>query len=230
MPTSSPGPYPPTSIGGDSYSKLPLSGAPGFSTEPQELPLQASMAPSVPLPLTASEQSQPSLRSQYSYTTSAPQLSGSNVTIGGGDNAFSMPRYVDNNPRPSKSPRQSGHQSVHSSGSITNTDTSSDYRYGSYRAGASDASQAPSYTSESSATTSAPSRDYYPSSNTWTTSAAEPSSSLAYAGTDARSYSFSHESYKSAASTIPPLKHETPYSGAPRGSFDTMSNYSWSAA
>ncbi|PNY27208.1 Transcription factor vib-1 [Tolypocladium capitatum] len=232
VPTSSPGPYPSTSIGGDSYSKLPLSGAPGFSSEPQELPLQTSMAPSVPLPLTASEQSQPSLRSQYSYTTSAPQLSGGNVTIGGGDNAFGMPRYIDGNPRPSKSPRQSGHHSVHSSGSITNTDASSDYRYGSYRAsntGASDSSQAPSYTSESSAATSAPSRDYYPSSNSWTTSAAEPSPSLAYAGTDARSYTFSQEPYKGASSAIPPLKHE--YSGAPRSTFvDTISNYSWSAA
>ena len=188
------------------------------------------MASSMPLPLTASEQPQASMRSQYSYTAAAPQLTGSNVALGGGDTAFSMPRYVDSNPRPSKSPRQTGHQSVHSSGSITNTDTSSDYRYGSYRAGASDASQAPSYSSESSAATSAPSRDYYPSSTTWTTSAAEPSPSLTYSGTDARSYSFSHESYKNASSTIPPLKHDAPYSGPARGSFDSMTNYSWSAA
>lgn len=227
-------------MGGDSYPKLPLSGAAGFAGEAQELPLQTSMAPSVPLPL-AGEQPPSSLRSQYTYTaSSAPQMPGSSVSMGAGDaGAFSMPRYVDGNPRPSKSPRQSGHQSVHSAGSIANTDASSDYRYGPYRtsnAGASDASHAPSYTSESSASTNPPGRDYYPSSSTWTSTAAEPSSSLAYAGADARSsYSYSHEPYKSGAPSIPPLKHEAAtssgvYGGGPRGSFDTMNNYSWSAA
>ncbi|UNI19017.1 hypothetical protein JDV02_005236 [Purpureocillium takamizusanense] len=231
VPTSGPGAYPATSIGGEPYPKLPLAGASSFANESQDLPLQTSLAPS--LSLTTGEQPQSSLRSQYAYTSSAPS-----VTMGATDGAFSMPRYLDGNPRPSKSPRQAGHQSVHSSGSIANTDASSDYRYGPYRtstAGASDASHAPSYTSESSNSTNPSSRDYYPSSNTWTSTAAEPSSSLAYAGADARSsYSFSHEPYKSGASTIPPLKHEVGssavYGGGPRAAFDSMSNYSWSAA
>ncbi|PHH85189.1 hypothetical protein CDD83_780 [Cordyceps sp. RAO-2017] len=210
---SSPGAYPSTSLGADSYPKLPLSGAAGFSTEAQEMPLQTSMAPSVPLPLPGNDQSQSSLRSHYSYA-SGPQLS---------DSAFSMPRYVDSNPRPSKSPRQSGHQSVHSSGSISNTDTSSEYRYGSYRgtgsSGAGDGSH-----------------QTYPPPSSWTTTSSEQNSSLAYAGSDGRSYSFSHEPYKSGgASAIPPLKHETASSsvyggGGSRGSFDTMNNYSWSTA
>ncbi|KJZ80564.1 Transcription factor vib-1 [Hirsutella minnesotensis 3608] len=221
VPAPSAGAYPPTSIGADSYPKLPLSGAPGFTTEPQEMPLQTSMAPSVPLPLPAHEQPPTSLRSHYSYTSSAPQLPGTTVTLGGTESAFSMPRYVDSNPRPSKSPRQSGHQSVHSSGSISNTDTSSDYRYGSYRAansGTSDASQQQSY----------------PPPSSWTSTSSEQNSTLAYAGSDGRPYSFSHEPYKSGASVIPPLKHDpatsSVYGGGSRSSFDSMNNYSWSAA
>lgn len=205
-------------MGTDSYPKLPLSSTSGFTSEPQEMPLHTSIAPSV---LPASDQSQSSLRSNHSYTTSAPQLPGNSVTIGGADNAFSMPRYVDSNPRPSKSPRQSGHQSVHSSGSITNTDSSSDYRYGSYRgttSGASDGSQPQTY----------------PPPSSWTTTSSEKSSSLAYAANDGRPYSFSHEPYKGGSLAIPPLKHESAssgvYGGGSRGSFDTMNNYSWSAA
>lgn len=219
--TSSQSAYPSTSMGADSYPKLPLSGAPGFTTEPQEMPLHTSIAPPMPLPLPANDQSQSSLRSHYSYTTTAPQLPGSSVTIGGAEGAFNMPRYVDSNPRPSKSPRQSGHQSVHSSGSVTNTDSSSDYRYGSYRGangGGSDASQPQAY----------------PPPSSWTTTSPEQSSSLAYATNDGRSYSFSHEPYKSGSLAIPPLKQEPPsssvYSGGSRSSFDTMNNYSWSAA
>lgn len=222
---------------------MAMSSGSGFATEQPELPLQTSMAPSVPLPMTANDQSQPPLRSQYTYTSSAPPLSGNHVSIGGPDAAFSMPRYVDSNPRPSKSPRHSGHQSVHSSGSISNTENSSDYRYGSYRtsnSGPSEVSQAPGYASESSGATGAPSRDYYPpSSSTWTTTApaaaAESNSGLSYAGTDGRSYSFSsQEPYKSGASSLPPSKHETGapsgvYGGGSRGSFDTMNNYSWNA-
>ncbi|ODA84012.1 hypothetical protein RJ55_02530 [Drechmeria coniospora] len=234
--TSSPGAYSSTSMGGDSYPKMPLSGGAGFGGEPQELPLQSSMAPSVGLPLASSEQAHAPLRSQYAYAPSAAHLPGSSVTISPTDSALSIPRYVDSNPRPSKSPRQAGHQSVHSSGSATNTDSSSDYRYGSYRtsnAGGSDVSQAPSYTSESSTTTNPPSREYYPAPSTWTTTASESSSSPAYASADARPYPFSHDSYKGSAA-IPHLKHEsaspTVYGAGHRSSFDTMNNYSWSAA
>lgn len=197
----------------DSYSKLPLSGSSGFNTESQELPLQTSMGSSVPLPLATADQGQQGIRSQYNYTTtSTAQLPGSTVTIGA-DSTFSMPRYVDSNPRPSKSPRHQNHQSVHSNGSIHNAE-GPDYRYGSFRGmnnGVADVSPGGN---------AAHSRDYYPSANTWTTTAAEPSSSLAYAGNDGRSYS-----------GIPPLKHEpASYSSSTRGSFDTMNNYSWTAA
>lgn len=76
-----------------------------------------------------------------------------------------------------------------------------------------------------------PPRDYYPSSNTWTTTAAETSSNLAYAGNDGRPYSFAQESYKAVNSGIPPMKHETSsYNSSARGSFDNMNNYSWTAA
>ncbi|KJK91152.1 hypothetical protein H633G_05010 [Metarhizium anisopliae BRIP 53284] len=203
----------PSSMAPDSYPKLPLSGSSGFATETQELPLQTSIGSSVPLPLATADQPQPGIRSQYNYTTtSTPQLPGSTVTLGG-DSGFSMPRYVDSNPRPSKSPRHQGHQSVHSNGSIHNTE-GPDYRYNAFRGisnGVGDVSPGGS---------AAPSRDYYPPAHTWTTTAAESSSSLSYAGNDGRSYS-----------GVSPLKHEpAPYSNSARGSFDTMNNYSWTAA
>ncbi|PFH56670.1 hypothetical protein XA68_16178 [Ophiocordyceps unilateralis] len=217
--SSNPTAYPSTSLGADSYPKLPLSGASGFGTEPAEMPLPTTMAPSVPLPLPGNDATSSSLRSHYSYGSSAPPLAGSSV-----DSAFSMPRYVDSNPRPSKSPRQSSHHSVHSSGSLAATDSSSEYRYGPYRTGA-------------GADGGPPSQSTYPPPSSWTTttttttSSSEPSSSLAYA--DARSYSFAHEPYKTGSSAIPPLKNEpgsSVYGGGSRGSFDSMNNYSWSAA
>lgn len=210
-------PPPPSSLGADAYPKLPLAGAAGFTTEPPELSLQqaTSMAPAaVPgLPLSADSVSQPPppppLRSHFSSTSSSAPA---------GD-SFSMPRYVDGGARPSKSPRQSGHQSVHSSGSVvtSNTDASSaDYRYA-----AAARSDAPP-----------------PSTATWSSAEHSPSAmSVAYAAADARSYSFpSHESYKTAVPAMPPFKHDAGapaagvYGGGLRGSFDTMNNYSWSAA
>ncbi|KAG5996204.1 hypothetical protein E4U54_002640 [Claviceps lovelessii] len=201
-------------MGSDSYSKLPLSGSSGFTNEPQELPLHTSMASSVPLPLSSSEHGQSGLRSQYNYTTtSTPQISGSSVSLGS-DNAFSMPRYMDGNPRPSKSPRHQSHPSVHSSSSIQQGE-GSDYRYGSFRgisSGVGDVSPGGHPPAG---------RDYYPSASTWTTTAGESSSSLSYASHDARSYP-----------GVPPLKQDsTPsYNSSARGSFDSMNNYSWTAA
>ncbi|KAK2591015.1 hypothetical protein QQS21_011293 [Conoideocrella luteorostrata] len=203
----------PSTLASDSYSKLPLSGSSGFSSEPQELPLQTSMASSIPLPLTTTDQGQAGLRSNYNYaTTSTPHIPGSTVTIGA-DSTFSMPRYMDSNPRPSKSPRHQSHQSIHSNGSVHPAE-GADYRYGSFRG-------MNSSVGDVSPGGNAPaSRDYYPSANTWTTSSAEPTSNLAYAGHDGRSYS-----------GVPPLKHETPsYSSSARGSFDSINNYSWTAA
>ncbi|GAB0134090.1 transcription factor vibA [Epichloe bromicola] len=204
----------PSTMAPDSYSKLPLSGSSGFASEPQELPLHTSIpSSSVPLPLATADHGQPGLRSQYNYTTtSTPHIPGSTVTIGS-ESAFTMPRYMDGNPRPSKSPRHHSHQSIHSNSSIQHAE-GPDYRYGSFRgmnSGVGDVSPGGNPPAG---------RDYYPSANTWTTAAAEPSSTLSYAGHDGRSYP-----------GVPPLKQETPsYNSSARGSFDSMNNYSWTAA
>lgn len=197
----------------DSYSKLPLSGSSGFTNEPQELPLHTSMTSSVPLPLATAEHGQPGLRSQYNYTsTSTPQISGSTVTMGS-ESAFTMPRYMDGNARPCKSPRHQSHQSIHSNGSIQHAEGGPDYRYGSFRgmsSGVGDVSPGGNPPAG---------RDYYPSANTWTTTAAEPGSNPSYASHDGRSYP-----------GVPPLKQETPsYNSTARGSFDSVNNYSWSS-
>ncbi|KAK5993281.1 Transcription factor vib-1 [Cladobotryum mycophilum] len=200
IPTSSPGGYASTSMGADSYPKVPISGASNFTSEPQELPLQTSI-PSVALPLSASEQPS-SARGQYTYVqpTSGAQLPTSTPALSSQDNSLSVPRYVDQG-RPSKSPRHANQQSVHSNSS----DSPSEYRYGS------------------SAPTSSASRDYYPPSSSWATStAAETSSTVAYASTDGRPYSFPHEPYKAATAAPTAPKTES-------RSFETMNNYSWSA-
>ena len=160
------------------------------------------------------------MRSGFSYSsTSAPAMPGSTITIGASDSAFSMPRYVDSNPRLTKSPRHQGHQSVHSG-------DGSDYRYGSFRSmsGASVGDVSPG-------SNPPPGRDYYPtSSGAWTSSAPEHNSSLAYAGNDGRSFGFGQDPYKSGAPGAPAKHDNTPYSGSARGSFDSMNNYSWTAA
>ncbi|RDA89989.1 hypothetical protein CP533_2679 [Ophiocordyceps camponoti-saundersi (nom. inval.)] len=215
--SSTPTAYPSTSLGADSYPKLPLSSAAtGFGAEGNEMPLPTSMGPSsVPLPLPGNDAT---TRPHYSYgSSSGPAV----------ESAFSMPRYVDSNPRPSKSPRQSSHHSVHSSGSLATTDTSSEYRYGPYRGTGSGGSAEAASSSQST----------YPPPSSWTsltattTTSSEQSSSLAYA--DARPYSFAHEPYKAGSSVIPPLKNESGgsvYGAGSRGSFDSMNNYSWSTA
>ncbi|GAO15801.1 hypothetical protein UVI_02021350 [Ustilaginoidea virens] len=202
----------PSTVASDSYSKLPLSGSSNFTNDSQELPLQSSMAPSVPLPLSTSDHGPPGIRSQYNYApTSTAHLPASTVTIGA-DSNFSIPRYVDGNPRPSKSPRHQGHQSIHSSSSIPAEGP--DYRYSSFR-GLTSGNGDVSPGGNAPAT-----RDYYPSVSTWTSTAAEPSSNLAYAGHESRPYS-----------AVPPLKHEAPpYSSSTRGPFESMNNYSWTAA
>ncbi|KAG6040471.1 hypothetical protein E4U41_000471 [Claviceps citrina] len=202
-----------STLASDPYSKLPLSGSSSFANEPQDLPLQTSMASSVSLPLTTAEHGHSGLRSQYNNytTTSTSQIPGSSVTIGS-ESAFTMPRYMDGTSRPSKSPRHHGHQSIHSSGSIQHTE-GPDYRYGSFRGmsnGVGDVSPGGNPPAG---------RDYYPSANTWTTTASEPSSNLSYASHDGRSYP-----------GIPPLKQDTSsYNSSTRGSFDSINNYSWSA-
>ncbi|KAL2151857.1 hypothetical protein VTH82DRAFT_5041 [Thermothelomyces myriococcoides] len=147
--------YPTSTMPPDPYPKMPLSGAPTFTAEPQEMPMQpSSMGPSVQLPLSAShdphqhqgqhhphphaqqqQPTQPPIRTQFATYTSAPSnhLSLSSTTGSGSttspDSSLAVPRYIgDTNPRPTKSPRHASHQSVTSS--ISNETASGEYRYG----------------------------------------------------------------------------------------------------
>ncbi|EHA48692.1 hypothetical protein MCOR27_005592 [Pyricularia oryzae] len=124
---SAPGGYPATSMSADPYSqKLQLNTSNSYSAEPAELTPQTSM-PAMQMPLAAPAHQQPPIRTQYAYVPSGsappPQLSIQTTSTDG----LSVPRYVDSNPRPTKSPRHASHQSV---GSITNTESSPEYRYG----------------------------------------------------------------------------------------------------
>ncbi|KAI1867955.1 hypothetical protein JX265_004009 [Neoarthrinium moseri] len=232
MPQSATAAYAPTSLSSDAYQKLPLSGTSTYTTEPQEMPLQSSMPP-VQVSMVANEQ-QPAIRTQYAYvqnTTAPPQLSIPTTAMStSSDNSLSVPRYMDSS-RPSKSPRHATNQSVHSTGSITNNDTS-EYRYGSsyvpvnhgnpsdmgsssYTTG--DGSSAGGHGQQSS------SRDYYPPTTSWTTTASEPSVT-AYHHADSRPYGYSDQ-YK-AGHNVPPLKTEHSHAQASYGS--SMGHYNWS--
>ncbi|CAK7209173.1 hypothetical protein SCUCBS95973_000361 [Sporothrix curviconia] len=133
MPPASAGGYPTTSMANEPYPKMPVSGSPHYTAEPQEMPMQQnSSMPSVQLSLVANEHQQPNIRTQYAYVqgTSAPAPQMSLPTT---DNAsgLSVPRYVDSNARPAKSPRHGNHDSVHSATSLgTSNDTPGEYRYG----------------------------------------------------------------------------------------------------
>ncbi|KAI1079352.1 NDT80/PhoG like DNA-binding family protein [Whalleya microplaca] len=260
MPTSATASYPPTSIPADSYPKMPLSGQSNFSQEPQEMPMQTSM-PSVQLSLAATEQQPPAIRTQYAYvqgTSAPPQLSVSTTSMGSSsDHNLSVPRYVDSNPRPSKSPRHASHQSVPSSSSISNNDTSSEYRYGPptyvpVNSNSNELNSASTYSAESTSggggagggpSSSAgghsghqpsqqppPPRDYYPPSTSWTTTAGEASSATVHA----------YHNGATAAESRPygfPDQYKTGHS-LPQGKSDhppppgsyasTLNHYSWS--
>lgn len=236
VPSSGPGSYPPTTLGADPYPKVPLSGTPGYATEPHELPLSSSIPPAVHMPLVGSEH-QPPMRSHYTYvqsTTAPPPLPVNTSAISGPEHALSIPRYVDSNPRPAKSPRHTSQQSVQSTGSLANHEASPEYRYGSYAPVPSSSSVTQPYSTEPAATSQAPPRDYYPPASTWTSTAGETNSSVAYASSDGRSYSYSQEQYKTPPTGTPPGKTDAGqapamYSGGSRGSsYDTLNNYSWS--
>lgn len=244
IPATGTGSYPSTTIAAEPYPKMSLSGAGNFTAEPQEMPLQQTSMPSVQLSLAANDQQQPPIRTQYAYvhgTTAPPQL----TLPATADSSLSVPRYVDSNPRPSKSPRHANHQTVHSSGSITNNDASNEYRYGPPYVGVNSnstemspqaQSQAAAYgpgtgsqeagSNPPSATAAAhPPRDYFPSATSWTSTAGETSTPT-YANGEPRPYAFPDQ-YKSG----PGVKGDPPphaYPG-PRGSFDAMNHYSWSA-
>lgn len=234
--STAPGPYPPTTLGSDLYQKVPMSTAGNYGSEATEMPLPTTLPPSVSMGLMSEEQHQQAMRPQYNYVPSstAPRQMPSSVQAGQ-DSSASVPRYVDEG-RPSKMARTGGHQSVHSSGSLSNSEGASDYRYGSYTPvthGASDVAQQ----SYSSATTSpldpAPPRDVYPPAQSWTTSAPEHNSTLAYAAPDGRSYASPYDHYKGRADGShmkpePQQSYAGGYNSGHRGSVDAMSNYSWS--
>ncbi|KAJ2902988.1 Transcription factor vib-1 [Zalerion maritima] len=229
--------YPPTSIP-ESYPKVPLSATQSFTAEPQEMPISGhtSMAPPV-VPLATDPHPSPAIRTQYAYSqaTSAPtpQMSLAPAPATNNENTLSVPRYIENNPRPAKSPRTAGHQSVHSSGSISNEQ--SEYRYGPpYGAAApAESAAASAYTTSGPnesgphANTSAgptaapmPPRDYLPTSNSWTTTAGDSTSSVSYTNGDTRTYSY--PDYKSG-----PVKNDQQAPAPPPYTGPGLSHYSW---
>lgn len=213
--------------------------------------MQTSM-PSMQLSLAATEQQPPSIRTQYAYvqgTSAPPQLSVTTTSMGSSSDHgnLSVPRYVDSNPRPNKSPRHASHQSVSSSSNET-----SEYRYGppgyvpvnsnsnelnsastysaesaSAGAGASSAGGAPSSAGGHSQqqqqpqSQQPPPRDYYPPTTSWTTTAGEQSS--------APVHSYHTSGGAGSDSSRPyafPGKSDHP---PPPGSYaSTLNHYSWS--
>lgn len=230
MPQSATAAYAPTSLSAEAYQKLPISGGPAYSTEPQDMPLQATMPP-VQVSMVANE---PPIRTQYAYvgnTTAPPQLSIPATAMSSGSNdSLSVPRYVDS-ARPAKSPRHSTHQSVHSGSSLNND--ASEYRYGSsyvpvthHTPGDLSSSSYPAGDSGSAGGhAQPPSREYYPPSTTWATTTSEPNASVhSYHNTDSRPYTYSDQ-YKTGHA-MPPLKTDpnqgqTSYGGQ-------LNHYSWS--
>lgn len=240
MPVSSPNTYSSSTMSANPYHKVPMPGSANFTAEPQEMPLQTSM-PSVQLSLPASEP-QPPIRTQYAYApspTTAPS-----AMPGQPDSSLSVPRYVDSNPRPSKSPRHANHESVHSAGSIANSEAAGEYRYGApYHDSALSSTSNPTsgevpspYVQEAN---QPPPRDYYPPSGTWTSTAGPPhATTAAYANGESRAYTFP-ESYKGgnappSASTPapPPLPKMHTGSATPTAPVynNGVSNYTWSAS
>lgn len=196
--------YPSWNQQNDTLHQLPTTSTMGvpsisaFASDSSELPLATSLGPPVSL-------------SQYAPTAGAIATE-------------HVPRYVDNG-RSAKSPRHQGQSSVH--GSISASDSASDYRYGSYRASVTSDASNMGYAPDS--TTTATQRDYYPSSGgTWTSSTAEPTTNLNYpsaSGGNAhhpRPYAFDRHSKQEA--TLP----NALYTPGAKGAFESMSNYSWS--
>ncbi|KAL1868313.1 hypothetical protein VTK73DRAFT_3746 [Phialemonium thermophilum] len=206
IPASGPD-YPAATLATEPYQKMPLSGSQSFTSDPQDMPLQTTMS-SVPLSLTAQDHQQTPIRTQYATyvqgTSAPPQLSLPSTSA----NSLSIPRYMDDGSRPSKSPRHANQPSVHgSANSLANDTTSNEYRYGPpyvgvnnghqaeispagqqatpYGASAQDSGSAP----PSGTLTTAPPphqqpqppppRDYYPPPQPWTTAPGEPAASTA---------------------------------------------------
>ncbi|CAI6100363.1 unnamed protein product [Clonostachys chloroleuca] len=237
VPSSTSGSWPPTTMGTDLYQKVPTSSGASFSTDPQETSLQTAMAPSGPLSLLSDDDHSQPIRPQYTYiqsSTTPRQMAMDPTTQIGPDSAVNVPRYVDEG-RPTKAFRNAGHQSVHSSGSIGNSDSTSEYRYGSYTTIPSTSTEIPqpSFNSDAPVTSQGGQREIYPPTQSWTTSSGGDSSILAYSGTEGHPYTSPYDHQKSRVSG-PQIKGEgqtsqpESYSSGHRGSFDAMNNYSWS--
>jgi hypothetical protein len=249
IPASGPA-YPATTIPADPFQKMPLSGTPSFSAESQDISLQQTTVPSVQLSLQAQDGHQAPLRTQYAafvHGTSAPPPLPITTTA---DSSLSMPRYVDSNPRPSKSPRRASHQSVHSTGSISNDTASNEYRFGPpYGALSSNNTSemspqpqhpptygAPAPAPESNsgppsaATTTPHQRDYFPPSQSWTTTTGEtaaPSTSYPNGGT--RSYAFPDHYKTGHGGTKPDLPHLPHHPASGVYPSHQITPYQWSA-
>lgn len=230
QPTTSASYHPPTTMAPDMYQKVPLSSGSSFSAETAEMPLQTTLPPSVPVGLLSEDRP---MGSQYTYAPARHLPLGASSQPGA-DSAVNVPRYVDDG-RPSKAPRTGGHHTVHGSGPMPPAgEAPAEYRYSAYTPvtnGAGEVGQ-PNYVPESTTPHSAPSRELYQSSPAWTTSGAEPSSTVAYAAPDGRHYAY--DQYKDRPNSgAPHIKagghgsHPEPYNGVHRGSFDAMNNYSW---
>lgn len=201
--------------------------------------LPSSMAPPVQMAPLAIDQQHPPIRSQYPYvdaSTGPQQLSIHTGSVNTPEHGLNIPRYVDN-PRPSKSPRHTTHPSAQSANSMPNNESSPEYRYGQYAPISISSNEVPQPNYNPSPTVPSPAtaRDYYSSPTTWTSTAGEPSANVAYASGDNRSFSFSHDQYKTTAEGATPIKPDqsqppipsSVYSAGPRGSFDAMNHYSW---
>lgn len=196
----------------------------------------------------SSSQQVPPIRTQYaSYVQSSaapPPLSVASTA----SNSLSVPRYVDDsNPRPSKSPRNPSHPSFHA-GSISSTESSNEYRYGPPYSGLSNASseispqasQHPSYSTSQStggqesssggaqqpSSSVPPPREYFPSPNSWTTTASESNPPTYTNGDHRSSYSYATDQYKptSAIKAEPHAPLPPVYPG------QAMSHYSWNTS
>lgn len=259
IPASGPGSYPSTTIASDPYQKMPLSGAPGFTAEPSEMaPQMPTSMPSMQLSMVSNpndqqqqhQQQAPPIRTQYASYVQPGTAAPSNAT-GQPNNSLSVPRYVDDNHRPVKSPRHASHPSVHSASSIANTDASNEYRYGPPYVGVTSSSTDTSQYSaapysaqhqpagqdtsqhqqhaQASQSTSAqqqqqqqqPSRDYYPSPNSWTTTAGESSAPTYTNGDHRSSYPFNDGGYKTAGVKTEHLPPPSVYPG------HNMNHYSY---
>jgi hypothetical protein len=103
--------YPPSSLASD-YPKLPSAG--------YDHDMSATPTSALPVDAAAAAHSM-----RYAYATQP----GGPAPLATSDAALSVPRYVDSNPRPTKSPRtMAAHDSVHSAGAVSN-DSPSEYRY-----------------------------------------------------------------------------------------------------